>query len=148
LLQRHNLEKSQDFMLDNLLPFLLQWAVSALTLWIASHVFGGIRFASTSSLVVAALLLGFVNAVVRPILIFLTLPLTVITLGLFLLVINAMMLLLVAALVRGFTISGFWTAFFASIFIAVLNLALGALLPGSETSWYRIPHTQGSTIWL
>ena len=71
-----------------------------------------------------------------------------VTLGLFLLVINAMMLLLVAALVRGFTISGFWTAFFASIFIAVLNLALGALLPGSETSWYRIPHTQGSTIWL
>ena len=57
-------------------------------------------------------------------------------------------LLLVAALVRGFTISGFWTAFFASIFIAILSLALGALLPGSETSWYRIPHTQGSTIWL
>jgi putative membrane protein len=83
-----------------------------------------------------------------PILIVLTLPLTVITLGLFLLVINAMMLLLVSAVVPGFKISGFWTAFFAGIFIAVLSLALGALLPGSETSWYRIPHTQGNTVWL
>jgi len=135
-------------MLNNLLPFLLQWSVSALALWIASHVFGGIRFANTSSLIVSALLLGFVNAVIRPILIVLTLPLTVITLGLFLLVINALMLLLVAALVRGFQISGFWTAFFASIFISVLSLALGALLPGSETSWYRIPQTQGTTVWL
>ncbi|NTW60763.1 MAG: phage holin family protein, partial [Nitrospirae bacterium] len=86
-------------MLDNLMPFLLQWALSALTLWIASHVFGGMRFANTSSLIVSALLLGFVNAVIRPILIVLTLPLTVITLGLFLLVINAMMLLLVSAVV-------------------------------------------------
>jgi putative membrane protein len=50
--------------------------------------------------------------------------------------------------VPGFKISGFWTAFFAGIFIAVLSLALGALLPGNETSWYRIPHTQGNTVWL
>lgn len=135
-------------MLDNLMPFLLQWALSALTLWIASHVFGGIRFTNTSSLIVSALLLGFVNAVIRPILIVLTLPLTVITLGLFLLVINALMLLLVSAVVPGFKISGFWTAFFAGIFIAVLSLALGALLPGNETSWYQIPHTQGNTVWL
>jgi len=135
-------------MLNNLLPFLLQWSVSALALWIASRVFGGIRFANTSSLIVSALLLGFVNAVIRPILVVLTLPLTVITLGLFLLVINALMLLLVAALVRGFQISGFWTAFFAGIFISVLSLVLGALLPGNETSWYRIPQTQGTTVWL
>lgn len=112
-------------MLDNLTPTLLHWALTSLSLWVASHVFAGIRFADTPSLVVSALLLGLANAVVRPLLIILTLPLTFVTLGLFLLVINALMLLLVSALVRGFTISGFWTAFFAALFIAVLSSFLG-----------------------
>ncbi len=135
-------------MLDNLIYFLLLWGISSVSLWVASHVFSGIRFASSSSLIVSALLLGFANAVIRPILIILTLPLTVLTLGLFLLVINAIMLLLVSALVRGFSISGFWTAFFAGILISILSLALGALLPGSEISWYHLPNSQGHTIWL
>mgnify|MGYP001049217779 FL=1 len=135
-------------MLDNLIYFLLLWGISSVSLWVASHVFSGIRFASSSSLIVSALLLGFANAVIRPILIILTLPLTVLTLGLFLLVINAIMLLLVSALVRGFSISGFWTAFFAGILISILSLALGALLPGSEISWYHLPKSQGHTIWL
>ncbi|HEY6898386.1 MAG TPA: phage holin family protein [Rhodocyclaceae bacterium] len=123
-------------MLANLTPFLLHWGVTALSLWVASHVFSGIRFASGSSLLVAALLLGFANAVVRPLLILLTLPLTVITLGLFLLVINALVLLLVSALVRGFSISGFWTAFFASIFITILSFLFGLVLSGGDSSWY------------
>lgn len=135
-------------MLENLPHLLLQWAVSAVSLWVASLVFKGIRFSSTVSLIVAALLLGFVNAIVRPVLIILTLPLTVLTLGLFLLVINAALLLLVAALVRGFSVSGFWTALFASILISVLGLVLGTLLPGNETSWYRLPTTSGSTVWI
>ena len=135
-------------MLDNLTYFLLLWTISALALWVASHVFSGIRFTNTSSMIVAALLLGFANAVIRPVLIVLTLPLTVLTLGLFLLVINAIMLMLVSALVRGFSISGFWTAFFAGILISIVSLALGALLPGSEISWYHLPNTQGHTIWL
>jgi len=135
-------------MLDNLTYFLLQWAISALALWVASHIFSGIRFTSTGSLVVSALLLGFANAVIRPLLIILTLPLTVLTLGLFLLVINAIMLMLVSALVRGFTISGFWTAFFAGILISIVSLGLGLLLPGTEISWYHLPSTQGHTIWL
>ncbi len=135
-------------MLDNLIYFLLLWGISSVSLWVASHVFSGIRFASSSSLIVSALLLGFANAVIRPILIILTLPLTVLTLGLFLLMINAIMLLLVSALVRGFSISGFWTAFFAGILISILSLALGALLPGSEISWYHLPNSQGHTIWL
>ncbi len=120
-------------MFDNLTPFLLQWAITSLALWAASHVFSGIRFADTSSLVVSSLLLGFANAIVRPLLILLTLPLTLVTLGLFLLVINALMMLLVSAMVRGFTISGFWTAFFASIFVSVLSLVIGLFLAGSGT---------------
>jgi len=121
-------------MLNNLMPFLVHWAITGLSLWVASHIFRGLTFDSTSSLVVSALLLGFANAIVKPILIMLTLPLTLLTFGLFLLVINALVLLLVAWVVRGFRISGFWTAFFASIFISLLSIAIGALFSGGDPS--------------
>jgi len=133
-------------MLDNLTPFLLHWGITALSLWVASHIFRGIRFADTASLIVTALLLGFANAVVKPILIVLTLPLTFLTFGLFLLVINALMILLVAYLVKGFTVSSFWTAFFASIFISVLSFLIGAfVLGGSPSQTIQMPH---SGLWL
>ncbi len=115
-------------MLHHLTPFLLHWGITALSLWVAGHIFKGIRFADTGSLIVSALLLGFANAIVKPLLIVLTLPLTLLTLGLFLLVINALMILLVSSLVRGFTVSGFWTAFFTSIFITVLSFVLGSFI--------------------
>jgi putative membrane protein len=86
--------------------------------------------------VISALLLGFANAIVRPILIVLTFPITLVTFGLFLLVINALMILLVAKLVKGFKVSSFWTAFFASIFISLLSIVIGALFgdghPGTQ----------------
>ncbi len=126
-------------MLANLTGFFIQWGITALCLWVASHVFSGIRFSNTSSLIVSALLLGFANAVLRPLLIILTLPLTLLTLGFFLLVINALMLLLVAKVVSGFKISGFWTAFFASLFISLLSMVLGSLVPDAEMTIYRIP---------
>ncbi len=122
-------------MLDNLMPFLLHWGVTSLSLWVASYVFSGIRFADTPSLIISALLLGFANAIVKPLLVILTLPLTLVTLGFFLLVINALMLLLVSSLVRGFTISGFWTAFFASIFIAILSFLIGVFVVDDGTTW-------------
>lgn len=120
-------------MFQNLTPFLLHWGITSLSLWVASHVFSGIRFSDASSLVVSALLLGFANAIVRPLIILLTLPLTLVTLGFFLLVINALMMLLVSSLVRGFTINGFWTAFFASIFIAILSFIISAFVPPGHT---------------
>ena len=131
-------------MLQNLTPFFLDWAITALSMWVASHVFKGIKFTSTSALIVAALLLGFANALVRPVLVFFTFPLTLITLGMFLLVINALMILLVAALVRGFSVSGFWTAFFASIFISLLSMVLGAVL--GDNSPPMLP--SGGGTWL
>lgn len=131
-------------MIDSLTPFLLHWGVTALSLWVASFAFTGIRFSNTSSLVISALLLGFANAVVRPLLIILTLPLTLVTLGFFLLVINALMLLLVSSMVRGFTISGFWTAFFASIFIVVLSFVIDLFLPGVGTTW----QPSGNGLWV
>jgi putative membrane protein len=121
-------------MLDNLTPFLVHWGITALSLWVASHLFSGIKFTSTSSLIVSALLLGFANAVVKPLLVILTLPLTLLTFGLFLLVINALMILLVSSLVKGFRVSGFWTAFFASIFIALLSLVIGSFVTGGSPS--------------
>ncbi len=127
-------------MLDNLMPFLLHWGVMSLSLWAASYVFSGIRFADTPSLIISALLLGFANAIVKPLLVILTLPLTLVTLGFFLLVINALMLLLVSSLVRGFTISGFWTAFFASIFIAILSFLIGVFVVDSGTTWRISTH--------
>jgi putative membrane protein len=133
-------------MLENLIPFLEHWAITAISLWVASHVFRGLKFDTASSLVISALLLGFANAVVKPLLIVLTLPLTLVTFGLFLLVINALMILLVARLVRGFKVSSFWTAFFASIFISLLSILIGAfVLGGSPETEIQMPH--GGT-WL
>ncbi len=78
---------------------------------------------------VVAFLLGIVNTIIRPILVLLTLPLTVLTLGLFLLVINGVMLWLVSALVSGFHVSGFWGAVFGSILISIVSWLLSRFLP-------------------
>lgn len=133
-------------MLDHLPPFLLHWGITAVSLWVASHIFQGIKFTSVPALIVSALLLGFANAIVKPLLIVLTLPLTLLTFGLFLLVINALMMLLVSSVVSGFRVSSFWTAFFASIFISVLSFLIGSFLL-TDTAPYKIemPH---SGIWL
>ena len=106
---------------------------------------GRMRVTILPAMIVSALLLGFVNAVLWPLLVVLTLPLTLLTLGFFLLVINALLLLLVAKLVRGFTISGFWTAFFASLFISIFSLFLNSLAPDTEMTVYRLPPS-GQTI--
>ncbi len=135
-------------MLTDLTPFLLHWAITAFALWVASHVFKGLRFGSTGALVVAALLLGLANAVVRPLLVLLTLPLTLLTFGLFLLVINALVLMLVGKLVSGFHIDGFWTAFWASIFMALLSLVLGAFVLGGSPQLTVQPMPASGSLWL
>ncbi|HUW51478.1 MAG TPA: phage holin family protein [Sulfuricella sp.] len=117
----------------SLSQFLLNWGLMTLSLWVVSHVFHGISFSDKQSLVVSALLLGLANAIVRPLLILFTLPLTLLTFGLFLLVINALMILLVSSLVRGFSVSGFWVAFFASIFISIFNFFVDlAIFSGND----------------
>lgn len=133
-------------MLDNLPSFFLHWGITAISLWLASHLFNGLRFANTSSLILSALLLGFANAIVKPLLIVLTLPLTLLTFGLFLLVINALMILLVSSLVSGFKVASFWTAFFASMFISVLSFLIGLFVgDGSPAQTIQMPH---SGLWL
>lgn len=124
------------------MAFLAHWGVTSLSLWVASLMFHGISFSSNKSLLISALLLGLVNAVVKPVIIILTIPLTLITFGFFLLVINALMMMLVSALVPGFRVSGFWTAFFASIVVTVVSLFIGTMVFQSEENYFEIPAQQ------
>jgi putative membrane protein len=108
--------------------FLLRAAISALGLWVASQLLDGINFTTTTQLALAAVLLGVVNAIVRPLAFILTLPITIVTLGLFLLVLNAGMVGLVARIVPGFTVDGFWTAVGASIIVSLVSWAASGLI--------------------
>lgn len=108
--------------------FLLRAAITALGLWVASEIFPGLEFESPAKLAVAAILLGVVNAFVRPLAFILTLPLTVLTLGFFLLVLNAAMVGLVAWIVPGFEISGFWTAVGAALIVSLVSWAASSAI--------------------
>jgi putative membrane protein len=130
-------------MMTNIMEFLAHWGIMALSLWVTGLIFHGITFSNKQSLFMSALLLGFANAVIRPIVIFLTIPLTLITFGFFLLVINALMMLLVSSIVSGFKVSGFWTAFFASIFIAILSFIVGLFIFQTGDNPINIPAHQG-----
>jgi putative membrane protein len=112
--------------------FLIRWAVSALSLWVAQAIVPGIRIQGASTLWIAALLLGFVNAVVRPLLVFFTLPITVLTLGLFLLVINAAMLGLVAAMLDRFTIRSFGSALAGAIVVGLVSWLVSSTIGSSH----------------
>jgi putative membrane protein len=101
--------------------FILRGLVAALGLWAASELFNGIVIDSATTLIFAGLLLGVVNAIVRPIAVVLSLPALLVTLGLFLLVINAAMLGLVALVLPGFHIAGFWTAIGGSIVVSLVS---------------------------
>jgi putative membrane protein len=107
---------------------ILRLLVSAFALWLASRIVPGLWFEKPSTLLLAAALLGIVNAVVRPVLVFLTFPFTLVTLGLFLLVINAAMLGLVASLLEGFRIAGFLSALLGSIVVSLVSGAANWLI--------------------
>ena len=104
--------------------FLLRMAISAFALWVASAIVPGMTISGTPTLLAAALLLGLVNAIVRPLALLLTLPFTIVTLGLFILVVNAAMLGLVAALLDGFTLSGFGSALLGSLIVSFVSAAV------------------------
>jgi len=110
--------------------FILRAAVVALGLWLASQWIDGFHFADQMTLIYAALLLGVVNALVRPLVLLLTLPLTLVTLGLFVFVVNAGMLALVAWLLPGFTLHGFRAALLGAIVVG---------LAGWVGSWFIGP---------
>ncbi|HSL48389.1 MAG TPA: phage holin family protein [Candidatus Deferrimicrobiaceae bacterium] len=111
--------------------FLLRIIVYTLALLLAAHVVPGIRLDGLVSALVAGLLLGLVNAIVRPILVVLTFPITLLTLGLFLLVLNAFCLWLVSVFVTGFHVDGFWPAFWGALLVSIVSWVLTALISDS-----------------
>ena len=114
--------------------FLIRAAVVAVGLWLASQIVPGVEFRSTGSLIAAALLLGVINAVVRPILIILTLPITLLTLGFFLLVINGLMIELVSWFLKDFVVTGFWPAFFAAIVVGLTSWVMSGWVGGPQST--------------
>ena len=101
--------------------FLIRVVVNALAIWLAMEIVPGIQARSATAVIAAALVLGLVNAVVRPVLLVLTLPLTLVTLGLFLFVLNALCLWLTSAIVPGFEVRGFWPAFWGALIVSALS---------------------------
>ena len=108
--------------------FLLRTALVAVGLWLAARILPGLKFDDPIALVAAALLLGVFNAVLRPLAIMLTLPLTLITLGVFLAVINAAMLALAAWVLEGFHVRGFWSALFGSLVVSLTSWMASGLI--------------------
>jgi len=109
---------------------ILRTLIAMLGLYLASTLLSGVQIDGTGSVILAALLLALVNAFVRPVAFLLTLPLTIVTLGLFLLVINAAMFGLVAAMLDGFSVAGFWSALFGALIVSITS---------TIASWYIGP---------
>jgi putative membrane protein len=128
--------------------FLIRAVVVGIGLWLASKIVPGVDFNSTGTLVAAALLLGIVNAFVRPVIVILTLPITLLTLGLFLLVINALMILLVAWLLPGFLVAGFWSAIFAAIVVSLTSWVMsGWIGPRGRVEVMTVKSPDGRGRW-
>ncbi len=111
---------------------LMHWIVLTLALVIVSHIYSGFQVSNLPAAIVAAAVLGILNALVRPVLQFLSLPITVLTLGLFYFVINGLMLYWTAALVKGIAVRSFWAAILTSILISICSLLLNSLFGGSK----------------
>ncbi len=108
----------------------LRWIVNALALWIVSVLVAGIHADSVFATLVAALVLGVLNALVRPILLLLTLPINVMTLGLFTFVVNALMLELTASVVKGFYVDGFGSALVGALLLSIVSFVLSLFVGG------------------
>lgn len=100
---------------------LINWSVSALTILVVAYILPGVSISGFFVALVVALVLGLINALVKPVLVVLTLPITVVTFGLFIFVINALLILLAASVVPGFAVSGFWGALLFSLVLSVVN---------------------------
>ena len=123
--------------------FLVRWLVTTVAVMVASSVIHGIHYDTTQSLLVAALLLGILNAFLRPILLILSAPLILLTLGVFILVINALMLLFVHGIVQGFHVDSFGSAFWGAIVVSIVSWILSAFFRGSDGRVHVLTHHTG-----
>jgi putative membrane protein len=107
---------------------LLNWVLSAIAVWIVAKVVPGVHVSGPAAALIAALVIGFINATLGLVLKIITFPLTVLTLGIFWMVINALMLELAAKFVRGFQVNGFLAAFLGAIVLSLVNLLLKSIV--------------------
>lgn len=121
------------------LLFLQRWLIHAVAVMVAANIVSGIHYAGLPDLLVAALLLGVLNAILRPLLLIISLPLVVLTLGLFTLVINALLLYFVGVVVKPFQVESFWAAFWGGLVISVVTLVLNTLTRTGETRVHLRP---------
>jgi putative membrane protein len=110
------------------MSFLLHWLITAVALYVAAQVLAGVSVASWTSLAIGALLIGLVNAFVRPVLTILTLPITILTLGLFYLVVNGLAFALAAWFVPGFNVASFGSAILGALVVSIVSWLLGLVL--------------------
>ena len=108
---------------------LLVWILNAVALLVVAYLLPGIKVASFGSALIAALVLGLLNALVKPVLVLLTLPITVVTLGLFLLVLNALLFWFVGSILKGFQVNGFWWAVIGALVYSLVASLLARLIP-------------------
>ena len=111
-----------------MLKLLLKWLLSAAALLGVAYVYGGVSVASFGTAMFAAAIIGLLNMLVRPILVILTIPITLLTLGLFLFVINALMFWAASGLIGGFHVNGFWAALLGSLIYSALGVVIDAVL--------------------
>jgi putative membrane protein len=110
------------------MKILLVWLINALALIAVAYLMPSISVSSFTSALIAALVLGLVNAIIRPVLVLLTLPVTVLTLGLFIFVINALLFWFVGSILEGFHVQGFWSALIGSILFSIVSWLLSTLV--------------------
>ena len=120
--------------------FVFRWAVTTIAVMVASSVVRGIRYDTVAALIGASLLLGILNAFVRPFLLIISVPLILLTLGLFILVLNGLLLLLVPHVVVGFHVDSFWSAFWGAIVISLVSWLLSAFFRGSDGRVHVLTH--------
>jgi putative membrane protein len=113
---------------------LITWLINALALLALPYIFTSIRVDTFMTALIAALVLGLINTLIRPILVLLTLPVTLLTLGLFIFVINGLLFWFVGSFVKGFTVGGFWAGVFGAIVYSIISWALSSLILGREPS--------------
>ncbi|NLY28226.1 MAG: phage holin family protein [Alcaligenaceae bacterium] len=111
------------------MELILIWILNAVALLVVAYILPGITVASFGSALIAALVLGLLNALVKPVLIVLTLPITVVTLGLFLLVLNALVFWFAGSILKGFQVNGFWWAVIGAIVYSIVSGLLSNLIP-------------------
>jgi len=120
--------------------FIFRWIATTVAVMVAASVIHGIRYDTVASLIGAALLLGILNAFVRPILLILSAPLILLTLGFFILIINALMLRFVPSIVSGFQVDSFGSAFWGAIVVSIVSWILSAFFRGSDGRVHVLTH--------